>query len=77
MKIAQRKIAFCENPLSFYPSVDCGPVSIEKAQKFLEWKPTALKKALEETSSFFIQAKGKYKEEQRKVEEKIKKKLKL
>lgn len=57
--------------------MDCGPVSIEKARESLEWKPSSLKKALEETSAFFIGAKGKYKEEQRKVEEKIKKKLKL
>ena len=27
---------------TFYPSVECGPLSIRKAKKYLKWKPTPI-----------------------------------
>jgi len=35
-----------ESASKFYPSVDCGPIDITKAQAFLGWNPTPLVKAI-------------------------------
>ena len=56
----------------FYPSVDCGELSIEKAQKMLDWKPSKLEDALNDTTQFFLTA-GKYKKELKIVEKKYSK----
>ncbi len=38
---------------SYYPSVSFGSISIEKAKKFLNWKPSALKIGIEQSVKFF------------------------
>ena len=38
----------------FYPSVDCGPVSIKKAVQVLKFRPTPLADAIKESITFNI-----------------------
>jgi hypothetical protein len=40
--------------MSYYPSVTIGPISIEKAKKFFNWKPSSLKFGIEESVKFFV-----------------------
>lgn len=56
----------------YYPSVDCGYLNIEKAKKILDWTPTDIDEALEETTRFFTAA-GKYKKELKIAEKKYSK----
>ena len=49
---------------SFYPSVDCGPISNQKAIKYLSWKPSKIQDAIFETVNFFLNAKNKFTEEE-------------
>jgi len=72
-----KKITVREEPIIFYPSVECGPLNINKAKRKLNWSPSPLESAIAKTNSFFIKAKEKYTEEVKKVEEIISKKLKI
>ena len=46
-------LAHVVEPDTFYPSVNCGPVSIDRAKKSLGFKPTSLKEAVRKTVAFF------------------------
>lgn len=52
----RKKLRFSE----YYPSVDFGPISCAKAMRLLDWKPTPLVTAIEETTKFFTLAWYKY-----------------
>ena len=41
------------HPNTFYPSVDLGPISIRRAVKELNFKPTSLDEVMKRTLSFF------------------------
>ncbi len=59
----------------FFPSVECGPLDISKAQKFLNWSPTPISKAISITTEWFKEASGRYKEEEAYAEKKLLRKL--
>jgi len=44
----------------FLPSVDFGPITIDKALKELNWKPTPFETMMEVTTKFFEEAWHKY-----------------
>ena len=44
---------FCHK---FYPSVDCGPISIEKGRSLLDFNPTPLDEVVEKSVKFFENA---------------------
>lgn len=48
----------CESDAScdYYPSVSCGPLSIERAVRELHWSPTPLVQAVAATRAFFLEA---------------------
>ena len=72
-----KKITLKEDATIFYPSVDCGPLNINKAKRKLGWNPTSIDEAIAKTNNFFVNAKGKYSDEEKRVEDKITKKLKI
>ena len=47
------EIARVVEPDTFYPSVNCGPVAIDRAKKSLGFEPTSLKEAVRKTVAFF------------------------
>lgn len=40
----------------FYPSVECGPISNQKAKKILKFKPSKIDEAIKKTVDFFKNA---------------------
>lgn len=44
------------NYMEFLPSVDFGPIDIDKSLKILNWKPTLFYESLKETCIFFEKA---------------------
>ena len=52
---------------SYYPSVSIGPISNEKAKKYLNWKPSPIKLAIEMSVNFFKNEGGKYEKEYEKM----------
>jgi len=65
---------------SYYPSVSFGSISVEKAKKSLNWKPSALKLGIEQSVKFFEKEGRKYQKEYEKMKkdlpEEIRKELK-
>jgi hypothetical protein len=53
----------------YYPSVEFGPIDISKALQSLSWKPTPLKRAVDDTCQFFQDAWTQYVSERRECTE--------
>lgn len=56
----------------FYPSVNCGPVNNAKSKALLEFQPTKLETAIQETVDFFKSA-NVFVGQKKKVDKKVKK----
>lgn len=59
----------------FYPSVECGRLSCERAVRELGWNPLPLQKSVSLSVEFFVQSANNYGEEKKEMEKEFRRKV--
>lgn len=59
----------------FYPSVECGTLSCERAVRELGWNPLPLPQSIRLSVDFFLHSAGSYSEEKKEMEREFRRKV--